>query len=140
MKTTQHFKDTIQAYLEQRAKEDELFATVFKKPTKTIEDCITFILNFVQKSGCSGFVDNEIYSLAVHYYDEDNIEVGKKMNCHVIVNHAVELSEEEKAEARKAAMKRAEDEAYAKMNKFRNRSATTKQKESTSQQKTLFDL
>lgn len=140
MKTTQHFKDTIQAYLEQRAKEDELFAAVFKKPTKNIDDCITFILNFVQKSGCNGFTDDEIYSLAVHYYDEDNIEVGKKMNCHVIVNHAVELSEEEKAEARKAAMKRAEDEAYAKMNKLRNRTIASKQKNNEPQQKTLFDL
>lgn len=51
-------------------------------------------------SGCSGFSDDEIYSMAVHYYDEDNIEVGKPNSCKVVVNHTIELTEEEKAEAR----------------------------------------
>ena len=36
-----------------------------------------------------------------HYYDEDNIEVGKYINCQVVVNHTIALTEEEKAEARK---------------------------------------
>ena len=78
--------------------------------------------------------------MAVHYYDEDGIQVGKPMNCKVMVNHAVELTEEEKAQARKAAMKRAEDEAYDKMNKLRNRTAAAKQRSIEPQQKTLFDL
>ncbi|GHV16185.1 hypothetical protein FACS1894169_09520 [Bacteroidia bacterium] len=50
-----------------------------------------------------------------HYYDEDNIEVGKPMNCNVVVNHTVVLTEEEKAEARQKAVQKAQDEAYAKM-------------------------
>ena len=34
--------------------------------------------------------------MAVHYYDEDNIDAGKRINCKVVVNHTVELSDEEK--------------------------------------------
>lgn len=54
--------------------------------------------------------------MAVHYYDEDIIEVGKSMNgCQIAVNHVVELTEEEKAEAQQEAIKKVQDEAYTKM-------------------------
>ena len=58
-----------------------------------------------------------------HFYDEADIEVGKPIDCNVVVNHTVELTEEEKAEARQQAIKRAEDEAYAKMKQQRERAA-----------------
>ncbi len=74
-------------------------------------------MNYVQKSGCNGFDDDEIFGQAVHYYDEADIEVGKPIDCKVIVNHHVELTEEEKTEARKEAIKRAENEAYSRMTK-----------------------
>ena len=76
MKGTDHFKRTIQMYLEQRAEEDTLFAKNYRNPAKNIDDCVTYILNYVQKSGCNGFTDGEIYGQAVHYYDENEIEVG----------------------------------------------------------------
>ena len=56
-----------------------------------------------------------ITSCDKHYYDETDIEVGKPIDCKVVVNHHVELTEEEKAEARKEAIKRAENEAYSRM-------------------------
>ena len=68
MNATDHFKRTIQAYLAQRAQEDELFAVTYKKPNKNINDCVTYILNEVQKSGCNGYTDGEVYSMAVHFY------------------------------------------------------------------------
>ena len=77
-KTTDHFKRTIQAYLDNRAAEDKLFAASYNKPNKSIDECVTYILNWVQKSGCNGFSDGEIYSQAVHYYDEDDIEKLRK--------------------------------------------------------------
>lgn len=115
MKVSTHFQTAIQSYLEQRAEYDELFARSYRNPLKNIEDCITYILNYVQKSGCNGFDDDEIFGQAVHYYDEADIEVGKPIDCKVIVNHHVELTEEEKTEARKEAIKRAENEAYSRM-------------------------
>ena len=98
MKSTDNFKRAIQDYLEARAKTDELFAKSYAKPNKRIDECITYILNEVQRSGCNGFEDNEIFGMAVHYYDEDNLDVGKKINCNVVVNHTVELTEKEKQE------------------------------------------
>lgn len=69
MKTTNHFKNTIQAYLDQRAASDPLFEWKYTStPNKSIDECITYILNEVKKSGCMGFHDDEIYSMAVHYY------------------------------------------------------------------------
>ena len=115
MKSTEHFKNTIKAYLDNRAVCDVLFAETYAKPHKTIDGCITYILNTVKKSGCNGFADDEIYSMAVHYYDEDSIEAGTSVNCHVAVNHHVELTAEEKETARKEALQKATDEAYAKM-------------------------
>jgi len=106
MKSTEAFKTTIQHKLEEMAEADPLFAVNYRKEGKNIDDCITYILNTVKKSGCNGFADDEIYGMAAHYYDEDNLEVGKKIHCDVIVNHQVELTEEEKKQARQAAIDR----------------------------------
>lgn len=115
MKTTDYFKQTIQTYLENRAATDELFAERYADPKKNIDDCTTYILNQVRASGCNGFADEEIYSMALHYYDEPDIEVGKAVGCRVVVNHTIELTEEEKAQAHRDALQRAEQEAYAKL-------------------------
>lgn len=137
MKSTDHFKRTIEAYLTERAYTDDLFAVSFNKPEKNIDDCITYILNSVKQSECCGFADEEIYSLAVDFYDEDNIEVGKPINCNVIVNHKVELTMEEKEEARQKAIKRAENEAFERMTKVRQKA---KPKQQAVDQGKLFDL
>ncbi len=133
MKTTDYFKQTIQAYLEQRAAEDPLFAPVFANPNKNIEACCTYILNTVKASGCNGFADDEIYSMAMHYYDETDIEVGTKIDMQVIVNHTVVLTEEEKAQARQDAIKKATDAEYAKMTQGKSK-PSAKKTESTNQQ------
>lgn len=140
MKGTEHFKRTIQAFLEQRAAEDELFAVNYRNPAKNIDDCITYILNYVQKSGCNGFSDDEIFGQALHFYDEADIKVGKPIDCKVVVNHTVELTEEEKAEARQQAIKRAEDEAYAKMKQQREKAAAKRTATVQQVQPSLFDF
>lgn len=126
MKATEHFKQTIKAYLDERAKGDELFAVLYAKESKNMDDCVTFILNQVKKSGCMGFSDEEVYSLAVHYFDEDDIEVGKPIACDVIVNHAVVLTEEEKAQARQEALKAYQAEQLRKMQQRTNKPKTPK--------------
>lgn len=136
MKGTDHFKRTIQMHLEQRAAEDALFAKNYRNPTKNIDDCITYILNYVQRSGCNGFTDGEIFGQAVHYYDENEIEVGKPIQCKVAVNHVVELTAEEKAEARQKAIRQYQDEE---MRKLQNRNRPAAKKE-TIVQPSLFDF
>ena len=125
MKTTNHFKQTIQNYLEQRAMDYALFAVSFRKPNKSVDDCITYILNTVKKSDYNGFADDEVYSMALHYYDEDNIEVGKPLNCRVVLNHTIELTAEEKEQAHKEALQKAQDEAYNKLTKRPQKPQTT---------------
>ena len=137
MDATRAFKETIQAYLMEMATYDTNFAERFADPKKNINDCVTYILNQVQKSGCNGFADDEIYSMAVHYYDEDNIEIGKPIGCNVLVNHTVELTAEEKEQARQNAIKRAENEAYARMTQSRKRPVVQQE---VAVQQTLFDL
>ena len=148
MKGTEHFTRTIAEYLNQRAMTDPLFAPNLMKPNKNIEECITYILNEVQKSGCNGFDDDDellrawlekIFSMAVHYYDEDDIEVGKAISCQVAVNHIVELTEEEKADARQEAIKQYQREELAKL---QSRNARVKKTENaaTQVQPSLFDF
>lgn len=140
MKGTEQFKKTIKAYLEQRAETDALFAATYAKPNKNIDDCVTFILNQVKNSGCNGFADDEIYSLAVHYYDEDTIDVGKPVNCQVVVNHQIVLTEEEKAEAKQQAITRYQDDEIRKMRERKSKPKPAAAPQSAAPQPSLFDM
>lgn len=117
MKSTKAFQDTIKSYLDERASVDELFAESYAKPGKSIEECCNYILNEVQKSGCCGFADEEIYGMAVHYYDEDNLGEIKPIQGQVVVNHKVELTAEEIEEARREAKERVVNEEIARLRK-----------------------
>ena len=135
MKGTKAFQDTIRTYLDNMAKSDALFAIKYANPSKSMDDCVTYILNQVQKSGCNGFEDDEIFGMAVHYWEESEIEVGKPVNCQVVVNHTVELTEEEKEQARQDAINKLRDEEMAKM-----RRTSQPKKETANVQPSLFDL
>lgn len=126
MKATEHFRQTIKAYLDERAQNDELFAVSYAKENKNMDDCVTFNLNQVKRSKCMGLTDEEVYSLAVHFFDEDDIEIGNSIACNVIVNHTVELTEEEKAKARQEALKEYQAEQLRKMQKRTNKPKTPK--------------
>lgn len=126
MKATEHFKQTIKTYLDERARNDELFAVSYAKENRNMDDCVTFILNQVKSSKCMGLTDEEVYSLAVHFFDEDDIEIGNPIACNVIVNHTVELTEEEKAQARQDALKEYQAEQLRKMQKRTNKPKTPK--------------
>lgn len=117
MKGTDTFKLTVKNYLDNLATKDKMFAKSYMKENKNIEDCITYILTAVRSSGCNGFSDEEIFGMAIHYYDEDTIKPGNPINCQVIVNHQVELTEEEKQVAKQNAIKRYENDAFAALKK-----------------------
>ena len=71
MRGTEHFKQAIKSYLDERAKTDELFAVAYVKENKNLDDCITFILNQVKamaNEGSVGMADDDVYSLACHFY------------------------------------------------------------------------
>ena len=139
MKGTQSFQDTIKTYLETMAENDALFACKYANPSKSVSDCCTFIINQVQKSGCNGFADDEIFGMAVHFYEENEIEVGKPINCQVVVNHTVELTEEEKEQARQDAINRLRDEEMAKMRRPTQSKKVNENKPQV-EQPSLFDF
>ena len=107
MKGSKQFKQTIKEYLDDQASSDALFKPVYEKAGKSIDDCIQYILNTVKATGCEGFKDDEVYSMAIHYYQEDDIDIGKAIDMDVVVNHKVQLTEEEKADAKEQALKEA---------------------------------
>lgn len=90
MQVSNQFKAVIKAYLDDRASNDELFAATYAKPNKSLDECCNYILNEVQKSGQNGFADEEIFGMAVHYYDEDDIKDVNPINARVVVNHHVD--------------------------------------------------
>lgn len=134
MKSTKEFKNTIERHLKELANKDEQFAEKLENEKKNIDDCITYILNQVKESGCNGFTDQEIFGMAIHYYDEDNIKPGGKINANVVVNHHVELSEEDIEKAKQEAKEKVIAEE-----KERLRAKPKKEKKLEQVEPTLFD-
>lgn len=119
VKVSLAFKDAIKVYLDRMAEEDYAFYVKYTNDKKSIEECCNYILTQVKNSGQCGFHDDDIYSMAVHYYEEDTETLGKIDNiaCNVVVNHVVELTEEEKEQARKDAILRYQNEALQELKK-----------------------
>lgn len=89
MKSTEAFKEVIKNYLEDRAAKDELFAKMYANESKSLDNCINYIFKTVKQSGCNGFADEEIFSMALHYYNEENLTTIEDVSCEVVVNHSI---------------------------------------------------
>ena len=141
MKGTQAFQDTIAQYLMARAEKDPMFAVRLANPSKTMAQCCAFIIEEVKKSGCCGFSDDEIFGWAMHFWDEPEIEVSNTApNCQVVVNHTVELTEEEKEQARQDAIAKLRDEEMAKMRRPKTTEKKATENNPQIAQPSLFDL
>ena len=89
MEKTKTHKQIIQSYLEERAKNDPLFASVYAKPNKNINECLDYILSEAKKRGNAVCMsDDEVFGLAVHYYDEDDFKVSKQTNYKAATSQA----------------------------------------------------
>lgn len=75
--STTTFETVIKDYLDNRAREDSLFAETYKKANKSIKECCRYIISRARKLGGTAVAvdDATVYGWAVHYYDEDNIKV-----------------------------------------------------------------
>ena len=137
---TDPFQKSIQAYLEQRAEDDELFAISFAKPNKSLKECCNYIMGEARKRGNAVAIsDAEVYGMAVHYYDEDDIKVAK-MPANVKVSSSstskpIKLTEKDKKKAKEIAMQKAIEEQCKAMRK-----KPTKKKVETEVQPSLFDF
>ncbi|MDE6860917.1 MAG: PcfK-like family protein [Duncaniella sp.] len=69
-------KEAIRLHLENRAKDDAQVAVSYAKEGKNIDECFRYILSEARKRGSAVcMTDEEVFGLAVHYYDEDDIKV-----------------------------------------------------------------
>lgn len=105
-KSTETFEKIIKAYLDRYALRDEVFAEKYRKTieVKTIKNCCEYIASEVKKMNVCGLDDSEVFGLAIHYYDEGTV-IYEKTSYQVVCNQAVELTEEEKAEAKAQAIR-----------------------------------
>ena len=136
-------KEQLKKYLDNRAATDELFAVAYAKENKNLDECMQYILTEMRKRGSAVFAtDEEVYGLAVHYYDEDELEIDRNVRARVqTAPKPVELTEEEKQEAREAAKRRYQDECIREMQeRDKKRRAAKPKQETGTQQMSLFDF
>lgn len=89
MKASDTFKTIIENYLHQTALSDTAFAQSLSKATKNIDSCFNYIFGEVKKTGLCAFDNQEIFDMAVKYYNDDSICAPAQINCKVMVNQPV---------------------------------------------------
>ena len=73
-------KTAIKTYLDARAASDPQFAQRYNNPNKSIDECCKYITGEAYakaKNGTAVLSDEEVYGMAVHYYDEEQIIIRK---------------------------------------------------------------
>ena len=93
------------------AESDNLFAIRYADPSKSLSECCQFILNEVKRQGVSVMTNDEVFSLATHYWDGDCTaeEIGKPINCKVVISKD-QLTKEDKATLKEQAMEQFKQE------------------------------
>jgi hypothetical protein len=135
METTENFKRVISAHLNGLAASDPIFAQTLKKENKSLDECINYILQEVKKSGITAWTDEDVYNLAVHYYDEDDLKAtGAVPRCKIVTPYEPEITEQDKAAAKQAAIdKLVREEAE----RLRKKPVQSKKEENKVEQPTL---
>lgn len=145
VKGTETFKKVIKGYLDNRSANDDLFAARYKNSDKSIDECCNYIIEQVKKTGCNGFADEEIFGMAIHYYDEDDTK-PQCINslCSVVVNlsdHTKEqLVQKAKEEFQDMYLAKLKENEKAKKESARRKAQEKKQKEEKVGQLSLFDI
>lgn len=130
MKSSENFIEAIRQYLDSRAESDSLFAIRYADSSKSLSECCQFILNEVKRQGVAVMTNDEVYSLAIHYWDGDCTaeEIGKPLNCKVVISKD-QLTDEDKAELKEQAMEQFKQEQ---LRELRSQSRSKAQPKQTS--------
>ncbi len=138
-------KEAIKNYLNQRAADDEQFAAAYAKPEKNIDECFDYVVGEARRRGNAVYMsDEEVFGLAVHYYDEDDIKInrvagGMRVSASPRAPN-VELTEEEKAAAKAEVLRKYQAEVRAEA-EAKQRAAAKKPKPSPKiESPSLFDF
>lgn len=113
---TDVFVEHIQKWLDEEMKKDAQLADKVQAGSKTVEMACNYVLSEVKKSGRCGFDDAEVYGMVRHFFDEDDLQdPGEQDVQRIVVPEHIELSEQEKAEAREKALEAYRNEQIAKI-------------------------
>ena len=74
-----------------------------------MEGAVNYLCGQIQKSGLCCVDDATVMNILVHYFDENEIEEGGKVNCNIVVSKP-ELSDEDKEELKEQAMEQYKEE------------------------------
>lgn len=137
-------KTAIKNYLDNRARTDELFAAKYANPKKSIDECCKYITGEAYaraKNGCAVISDEDVYGMAVHYYDEDDIKIRKAPNVRTAKTNAEpELTKEQQEALRLQAEKEYKAQILAELKqKEIERKAKAREKKPQPQMASLFD-
>ena len=145
---TQTAKQIIQEYLEKRAATDPQFAASYAKPKKNIDECFNYILGEARGRGSSVcMTDEEVFGLAVHYYDEDDIKIKRVSSAKVTTSKEstpkesapkAKLTDKEKAAAKEEAVRMYQQQCLAEMAR-KGKETKKKQRPASVQMPSLFD-
>ena len=108
------FIQTIESHLEQVAKEDSIFAHKYSQ--RKLQDkncmiqCCSYIINEVKKSGRQAFCNDEIYGMAIHFFDENLTNDGKAPTVKVVVPDKDKRQPAETKVAKPASKSKVQDE------------------------------
>ena len=120
------FELCIKEYLDQFAEQDVCFKE--KYDSSKIRECVQYIYSEVKKSGRCGFCDDEIFQMARHYFLEEKGLIKCTAPSKVVVNHTIELSEEDKNKAKEKALKEYEKEQLNLLKKQQQKEEEKQQK------------
>lgn len=132
------FAEVIKSYLDRRAAEDQQFAESYANPKKSIGECCDFIVSEVKRQNRTAMTDDEVYGLAVHYYDEADpgkIDKGAASRAAIVIPG--EEKEHLRAEAIEEYKRQCIEEIKNKESKLSAISAN-KRKEDKAELPTLF--
>lgn len=143
MREIKSAQERIKDYLDERARQDELFAKSYAKSNKNIDECYEYIVSEARKqckdSDSICIPDDVVFGWAVHYYDEDNIMVGRSSES----KESTESKEMSDADKKKV-IEEARKKAYMtnkKTSEANKKSADAKKSKSAKiQQLNLFDF
>ncbi len=107
IKSSNAVMDVVRNYMEERCASDPILAIKYANPAKSLEKALNYVASEVQKSGLTIMDSDSVFSLILHYYDE-NLEDVPNVNCKIAV--AKELTDTEKAEAKAEAMEQYREE------------------------------
>ena len=93
------FEKVIKKYLDEFANESPEFKEAYSKENKSIERCCAYIVSEMEKrskSNALAVTDDEVYYLARHYYEEDDLNVKTNAGNFTFVHTVPELTDAEK--------------------------------------------